>query len=164
MTNVLLVVPAPLPVGKSHQLTATVVPAQATNTAVSFTTSNPDILTVSPTGLLFAKATGTATVTVTTVDGGKSAVKTVTVGGISVRGITLSARSLQIRKSATATLVATISPATASNKIVSWTTNNSSVATVTDGVIKGIRPGTAIIRATTIEGFFSATCTVAVRP
>lgn len=56
-------------VGNSRSLVATVSPATATNKAVSFTTSDPLIATVSPSGVVSALAVGTAVITVTTQDG-----------------------------------------------------------------------------------------------
>ncbi|MBB6019071.1 uncharacterized protein YjdB [Paenibacillus sp. JGP012] len=66
-------------VGQSGQLTAAIVPANATKKAVTWSSSNPAIATVSATGRVTAVAPGTATITVTTVDGGLSSSATVTV-------------------------------------------------------------------------------------
>ncbi|HXB07989.1 MAG TPA: Ig-like domain-containing protein, partial [Puia sp.] len=65
--------------GLTTQLTATVAPANATNQAVSWTTSNAAVATVSGTGLVTGVAAGTAVITATTADGGKTATATVTV-------------------------------------------------------------------------------------
>ncbi|MEK4361132.1 immunoglobulin-like domain-containing protein [Paenibacillus sp. FSL M8-0212] len=65
--------------GKSGQLTATVLPANATKKAVTWSSSNPAVATVSATGRVTAVAAGTASITVTTVDGGFSSSATVTV-------------------------------------------------------------------------------------
>ncbi|MFX3647528.1 MAG: immunoglobulin-like domain-containing protein [Paenibacillus sp.] len=65
--------------GQSGQLTATVFPANATKKAVTWNSSNPAVATVSATGLVTAVAPGTASITVTTVDGGISSSATVTV-------------------------------------------------------------------------------------
>ena len=163
VSNVLLMGAAPLTVGKSQQLIATVVPSDATNTGISYATSNAAIATVSPNGLLFGKAVGAATITVTTADSAKKASISVQIIPTAVTGITLSTRSLQIRRSGTATIVARVSPISAPNKTVTWTTSNSNVATVAGGVIRGIRPGISLITATTIEDSISARCTVTVR-
>lgn len=68
-----------LAVGKTSQLTPTVIPTNATNKSVTWTTSNPNVATVSATGAVTAKAAGNAIITVTTVDGGYSATCTVKV-------------------------------------------------------------------------------------
>ncbi len=68
-----------LAVGETGQLTATVTPAGATDTRVTWSSSDEAVATVSETGLVTAKAAGSATVTVKTTDGGKSAACAVTV-------------------------------------------------------------------------------------
>ena len=70
---------AEVTVGKTKQLTATVAPENADNKEITWSSSNTDVATVDATGLVTAKAEGTATVTVTTVDGGKTATCAVTV-------------------------------------------------------------------------------------
>lgn len=65
--------------GQSGQLTATVTPANATKKAVTWSSSNTAVVTVSATGQVTAVAPGTARITVTTVDGGFSSSATVTV-------------------------------------------------------------------------------------
>ncbi len=56
----------------------------------------------------------------------------------------------------------TILPANATRKKLKWTSSNTSVATVYDGVIKGVKKGTAVITATAVYGGASASCTVTV--
>jgi hypothetical protein len=72
---------ASLAVNATSQLTATVAPANATNKTVSWVSSNTAVATVSAAGLVTAKAAGTATITVTTQDGNKTANATITVTG-----------------------------------------------------------------------------------
>ncbi|MGN1027857.1 MAG: LamG-like jellyroll fold domain-containing protein, partial [Faecousia sp.] len=70
---------AELKVGDTLTLTATVEPAGATNKNVNWSSNNTGVATVDENGLVTAVAAGTATITVTTVDGGKTATCTVTV-------------------------------------------------------------------------------------
>jgi len=59
------------------------------------------------------------------------------------------------------TLVATVSPANASNKTVTWSSSNTSAATVdANGVVRFVSPGTTVITVTTANGSKTATCTV----
>ena len=69
----------PLAVGKTETLSITVAPATATNKAVTWSSSNPAVATVSANGTVTAVAEGTATITVRTVDGGFTATVTITV-------------------------------------------------------------------------------------
>ena len=65
--------------GKTETLTATITPGNATNKAVTWESDDTDVATVSDAGVVTAKAAGTANITVTTVDGGKTATCVVTV-------------------------------------------------------------------------------------
>jgi autotransporter-associated beta strand protein len=71
----------PLIAGQSTQLFATVLPENADNQVVSWTTSNPAVASVDSTGLVTALSAGTATITVTTQDGGKTAIRNLSVTG-----------------------------------------------------------------------------------
>lgn len=68
-----------LAVNTSEKLTATVTPANATNKAVTWSSKDPSVATVSADGTVTAKKAGTTIITVTTADGGKTATCTVTV-------------------------------------------------------------------------------------
>jgi uncharacterized protein YjdB len=70
---------ATINVGATQQLTVTVAPVNATNQAVTWTSSDTAVATVSPTGLVTAVAAGNATITVTTIDGGFTDTSTITV-------------------------------------------------------------------------------------
>jgi len=95
-----------------------------------------------------------------------SAKCTVTVGtqnAIPVEGISLDISNLEACSSDTITLTASISPADAANKLVSWSSDNTNVATVTDGVVSILTEGTANIKATTQDGGHEASCTIIVK-
>ena len=154
-------------VGQTSQLTATVLPTNATNKSVTWTSSNTSVATVDANGLVTAKANGTATITATTTDGSnKSATCSVTVSApILVTGVSLSQTSLTFSAfNATQTLTATVTPSNAANKTLTWTSSNTSVATVSsNGVVTSKGYGTATITAKTTDGSNkSATCSVTV--
>ena len=77
-------------------------------------------------------------------------------------GVTLNKKSASVKKDGTIKLTATVAPADATNKNVTWSSDNESVATVSDGVVTGVATGTAQITATTVDGNHTASCTVTV--
>ncbi len=79
-----------------------------------------------------------------------------------VNGVSLSYEELTMYKGKSATLKATVTPDTATNKEVSWTSSNTSVATVNNGVITAISEGTSVITVKTSEGGYTATCALTV--
>ena len=86
-----------------------------------------------------------------------------TFAAIAVTGVTLNKTSASIGVGDTETLTATVAPANALNKTVTWTSSNTSVATVSAaGVVTAVAAGSATITATTEDGSFTATCTVTV--
>jgi uncharacterized protein YjdB len=142
------------------QLTATVYPADAANQAVSWSSSNTSVATVSN-GLVTARSAGTADITVTTADGNKTATCNVTVT-IPVTSVSLNQTSLALEPNGTAQLTATVNPANATNQAVSWSSSNTSVATVSNGLVTARSAGTATITVTTADGNKTATCVVIV--
>lgn len=81
---------------------------------------------------------------------------------IHVTGVALDKSTDTVTVGNTTTLTATVSPSNAADKSVTWSTSNSSVATVSGGVVTGVAAGTAIITVTTTDGGFTDTCTVTV--
>ena len=152
-------------VGDAAQtLTATVAPEGATNKAVTWESSNTEVATVVD-GVVTPVAAGTATITVTTTDGSFTATCTVTVSNpvVAVTGVTLDEETLSLTAGGeTATLTATVAPEDATNKAVTWTTSDATVATVENGAVTAVAAGTATITVTTTDGSFTANCTVTV--
>ena len=157
-----------LEVGGEETLTATVAPTNATNKNVTWESSNTSVATVDATGKVTAIGAGTATITVTTVNQSKTATceVTVTAATVPVTGVTLSQTQASLyynRTPNTLTLTATVAPDNATNKAVTWTSSNPSVATVENGVVTALARGTAVITATAADGSgASASCTVTV--
>ena len=81
---------------------------------------------------------------------------------VNVTGVSLNKTSLSIPVGESETLTATVAPAGATNKNVTWSSNKESVATVVDGVVTGVSEGTATITVTTEDGGKTATCDVTV--
>jgi len=149
-------------VGNTETLSATVTPSDAANKNVTWNSSNSTIATVSADGLVTGISVGTAVITATTVDGGKTASCTVTVGNVPVSGVSLNKSSTSLFVGDTETLTAAIAPADAANKNVSWSSNNTAVAAVSGGVVSAVAAGTAVITVTTADGGKTAVCTVTV--
>jgi len=151
-------------VGATQQLTATVAPADATNKDVTWSSSNNLVATVSAGGLVTGVAAGTATITVTTVDGAHTATSTITVTvPVAVTGVTVAPTTATVNVGATQQLTATVAPADATNKDVTWSSSNNLVATVSaGGLVTGVAAGTATITVTTVDGAHTATSTITV--
>ena len=149
-------------VGGKASFSATITPNNADNKSVTWSSSDKNIATVSN-GQVTGVKTGTVTITAKTVNG-KTATATVKVTDevINVTSISLNSTSLTLNSGATATLKVTYTPANATNQNVTWSSNNTSVATVTNGVVKGVKGGNAIITAKTSNGK-TATCNVEVK-
>ena len=152
--------------GESKTLIATVQPSDATIQNVTWESSNTEVATVDANGKVTAEGEGEATITVTTAEGGKTATcaVTVTAAPVPVSGVSLNKDSTSLTVGDTETLTATITPDNATNKNVTWSSDTPSVASVNNGVVTAVAPGTATITATTVDGGFTAICTVTVRP
>ncbi len=152
---------ASMNVGDVLTLKATVTPADATENEVTWSTSDPSVATVDG-GKVTAVSKGTATITASC--GGFTAECTVTVKEaqhiVPVTGITLDRTNAQMNVGDILTLKATVAPADATYPNVTWSTSDSSVATVDGGEVTAISGGTATITASC--GGFSARCTVTV--
>ena len=153
----------------STQLTATVAPEDATNNAVTWSSDNALVRVdgngkVSFTGLLYSPVS--ATITVASVENPEitdSCVVTFRKARTGVIGVTLDRTELALKDGASAQLAATITPSNANNKALIWESSDSSVVTVSDGLVTAVAPGDAVITVTTEDGGFSAQCQVRVR-
>lgn len=81
---------------------------------------------------------------------------------VSVTGVSLNKNSTSITVGGAETLEATVAPSNATNQGVSWSSSNTSIATVTNGTVRGVAEGSATITVTTSDGGFTATCAVTV--
>jgi hypothetical protein len=147
-------------------LTATVSPANATDKSVKWTSGASDIATVSDTGVVTAVATGTAIITVTTNDGKFTDTCTVKVDstkqGVVISEVKLSETTKTLAVNETFKLTATIVPKEADKgQTVTWTSDSTDIATVTNGAVTAVKAGSARITAT-VDGVESAPCTVTV--
>ncbi|MGN1104526.1 MAG: Ig-like domain-containing protein, partial [Candidatus Coproplasma sp.] len=155
---------ADLKVGESLTLTATVSPSNATNTAVTWTSSDESVATV-VNGKITAVAKGSATITVTTEDGSKTATCSVNVTNVAPTSIAISNAPTVMAVNDTATLTATVSPSNTTVKTLTWSTSDESVATVdANGKVTALKAGNVTITATSTEdASVKATCTIEVK-
>ena len=152
--------------GESESLSATITPAEATNKKLVWSSDKTDIATVDDNGKVTALKAGTATITVTTEDGGKTATcqLTVTAKTIAVESVALNKSELTLVEGETETLSATVLPENATNKKVTWKSDKTEIATVDDnGKVTALKAGTATITVTTEDGEKTATCAVTVK-
>jgi len=151
--------------GQTDKITATISPVDATNQLLMWSSSNSNLVTVDNNGNIKSVANIDATVTITakTVDGGFSKSAKVTIKSIKVEDVKLNETTLTLKYGESTKLIATISPSNAVNKKVTWSSSDTRVATVSsDGIVKAVGGGTAVITVTTKDGNIKATCTVAV--
>ena len=151
--------------GESTTLQCAVEPSSSTDKSVSWKSMNTAIATVDASGKVTAVKAGETSIVVTSADGGKTAQckVTVTANTVAVTGVSLNKTTLSLGLGESETLTATVSPSTATNKNVTWTSSNTSVATVSNGKVTGVRAGSATITVKTADGNKTATCSVTVK-
>jgi len=151
-------------VGATATITPTVLPADATNPAVTYTSANTSIATVEN-GVVTGVAPGNTTITIAATDGsGVTATINVTVTGVDVTGITAS--DVTVVNGQTATISYTVAPNNATDQTVTFTSANTAIATVdASGVVTAVAIGaTTITIASVSNPEVTATINVTVTP
>ena len=155
-----------LTTGQNFTLQAMLSPSNATNKEVTWESSDAGIAAVSKDGVVTAKKAGKATIVAKAADeSGKyaSCVVTVTEAKKEVTGVTLNKSSLNLGVGGSEVLSATVLPADATNKQVTWLSSTPSIATVSQsGVVTGVKEGTTQISVITADGSKTAICSVTV--
>ena len=155
-----------LTTGQNFTLQAMLSPSNATNKEVTWESSDAGVAAVSKDGVVTAKKAGKATIVAKAADeSGKyaSCVVTVTEAKKEVTGVTLNKSSLNLGVGGSEVLSATVLPADATNKQVTWLSSTPSIATVSQsGVVTGVKEGTTQISVITAEGSKTAICSVTV--
>lgn len=155
-----------LTTGQNFTLQAMLSPSNATNKEVTWESSDAGVAAVSKDGVVTAKKAGKATIVAKAADeSGKyaSCVVTVTEVKKEVTGVTLNKSSLNLGIGGSEVLSATVLPADATNKQVTWLSSTPSVATVSQsGVVTGVKEGTTQISVITADGSKTAICSVIV--
>lgn len=153
--------------GEQVWINATVLPDDATNKDLSWSSSDESIATVDDYGVISLLKTGSAKITATAADGsGVSAICSVTVYDkyISVSSIVLNPTSVEGEEGVQIPIEATVLPEDASDKILLWGSSDESVATVDEsGLVSLLKKGSAVITASATDGSgVSADCAVVV--
>lgn len=151
--------------GATFTLKATVGPAAANNKAVTWSSSNTKVATVSSTGVVKAVGKGSAVITCKSKDGSNITAKCTINSVIMVSSIKLNKKTATIKRKGKITLRATVGPATANNKAVTWVSSNKKIATVTTrGTVVGKKKGRAVIKCKAKDGSGKyAKCTIIVK-
>ena len=152
-------------IGDNATLYATILPEDATDKTHSWSSTNTNVATVDAAGKVTAKAAGSTIITATTGNGGKTATCRITVrpATVPVASITISKTGLMMENGTSETLTAIVTPDNATDRTVTWTSNNNAVATVSStGTVTATGIGTATITA--IAGGKSVNCIVTVIP
>ncbi len=134
------------------QLTATVLPANAADQSLTWSSSNINVATVDAAGLVSAHGAGTAVITAESINGIQSTV-TITVTDILVSSVDIDQADQSIADGATLQLTATVLPSNAADQSLTWSSNNTSVATVNaTGMVSALATGSATITARSLNG------------
>lgn len=153
---------ASMTIGGTMDLKPMIEPADATNTHISWSSSDSNVATVDANGRVTAKGAGTATITGTAASGVTvTLVVTVSDDVIEVTAVTLDKNEATIKVGKSLQLTATIEPSGATDQKLEWTSSDSDIAIVTDGRVTGVAPGKVTITVKTTNGK-TATCTITV--
>ena len=153
-------------VGSTIQITANVLPLTASNKALTWTTSNAQVATVSSSGVVTGVSNGSAQIRATTVDGGLTA-NAIALVSTSVTGVSLNATSITLRRNQAYQFTATISPSTASVKTTTWLSSVAARGTLSvqannTALFTARTIGTTTVQVKTTNGGFLSSCRVTI--
>jgi len=160
-------------VGEKLSLAAQIMPVRATNSKVTWTSSDTHVATVSGDGTkatVAALAAGEASITVTTDDGGRTDTFRMIVGDGSVpaNGVTLDRTAMGLVPGGSALLTATLWPDDATDQAMTWDSSNKSAVTVVGNgptaMVTAVAAGQSTVTVKTADGGYTADCNVTVAP
>lgn len=142
-----------LGVGDKESIKYSLEPNNANNTNISFLTSNREVAAFDQSGNIVGVKEGEATITLKSTNGPSSEVKVVvTSKDTDVTSVYVDMKKITVYVGDTKTLNARVVPLSATNKSLTWTSSNSKIATVNDGVVKGIKEGTTTVKVSSYNG------------
>ena len=153
--------------GETAQLYWKTEPADATNTAIAFTSSNEKVARVDAQGVVTGVSAGNATINAVTMDGSKRRARIPVKVGQHVTGVQMVRKHAYIDLRETATAGANIEPKDATNRNMTWVSSDESVVTATGKTnqkmrLKGVGYGEAVVTGTTEDGGFQTSIRVTV--
>lgn len=157
-----------LEVGKGYQLTYKVLPETATNKNVTFSSSQTSVATVTDGGYVTGQSEGDAVITISTIDGNKTATCQISVFDnseeeVPVESIAFNKNELKLKEGDSARLSVIISPSNATNRDYELDSDNKNVATIDDnGNVTAKKEGTTTLRVTSLDAGLQGTCRVTV--
>ncbi len=150
--------------GAGTSIKATVAPEDTTNKTLTYTSSNPSVATVSASGEIKAIEVGSATITVRANDGSNVKKTCKVTVAYPVTSVKVNKTSAELFVGKTLTLKATVGPANATNKAITWKSSNAAVAAVSaTGVVTAKKAGKVTITVTTSDGKKTAACQIVVK-
>jgi hypothetical protein len=150
-------------IGDDTTLTATITPENATNPSVTWQSSNENAARVDNNGKVTAVAAGYATIYVYTQEVSMQTYCRVTVREfIHVTGVSLNMDNMPLYVGQTGWLRASLTPSNVTNPNLTWSSSNTAVARVDNGMVSAVAAGTVTIMVTTADGNMTASCIVRV--
>ena len=141
--------------GETKTLEVTVLPENATNKALKFTSTDTDTVTVSAEGVVEAKKEGTAAIIISSVANpsiSKQVIVNVKTAHVSVTEISINKTTLDLKEGESEDLVVTVLPENATNKALTFSSTNPSIATVSkEGKVAAVSSGTAVINIFSVD-------------
>lgn len=148
--------------GTTFKLSAHAVPSNAADTSIAWSSSNTSVAQVNG-GEVRAVAPGTSVITASSSNGMKAeCVVTVVAEPVPVQGIVLNMERAEVLVDDTVRLTVTVVPENAAEPGIAWSVDREDVAIVVDGLVKGLKKGTATVTASTPDGKFKASCALTV--
>lgn len=150
-------------INETIELDVLVLPLNATDQTVTWSSDNESIITVDEDGIVTGHAIGTANIMVESNDGAFMDSCAVTVYEIGVDSVSVTPESANLSIGDQLTLTTEILPLNAANQNITWTSSNSAIASVDiNGVVRAHSLGNVTITATTVEGSYTDTCEITV--
>lgn len=148
-------------IGQSMTLTPVVSPADTSDQSVTFHSSKPTVVSVDENGVVTALAPGKAVITATTADGSRRQAKTTVEVIVPVTGVSFKNNDIRVGVNYHGTFTADIEPKEATNKNMTWTSSDESIARVSGATnrvrVSGRQWGRCQITGVTEDGGYSCT-------